>query len=140
MVEIFTTKYFSLNHLYILGFSFCILACLVSGHLAYRGSSCAKCDYESEACCSWPGQADAFCSPKTDGCPYGSKTEHPGFSGQEKIRNVGDCKACDFDGSEVCCRKNGNTQCADISGGRLCPEGAKLIYAPSREGKKTEFN
>ena len=99
------------------------------------------CDLESEACCSWPGQSDLFCSPKSSGCPSPSRTEHPGFTGPEKLRQTGSCDACYS--SEVCCVKEldvgngfvsatkweGDPFCADTSGGRRCPKGARETTA-----------
>merc|ERR1711946_16855 len=86
-----------------IGFTLCLLACLASGLLAYRGKACAKCNYENEACCSWPG-GSVFCHPKSFGsdvCPPGSQTEHPGFTGPEQLEHVGSCNECL--NSEVCC-------------------------------------
>merc|ERR1712137_1326824 len=76
-----------------IGFSLCLLACLASGILAcggwYSGNGkdnngircdCHKCNFEKEACCSYPNGGAVFCSSKSDGCPPGYKTEHPGFA------------------------------------------------------------
>jgi len=81
-----------------IGFSLCLLACLVSGLLAYRGSACAKCDYDWEACCTREGST--FCNDKQYGCPPDSKTEHGGYQFPHKIRETGNCECF---ATETCC-------------------------------------
>jgi len=108
-----------------IGFSLCLLACIVSGLLAdYRGVLCefADCNYEKEACCSYTADGGSvFCRSKSGGCPPRSITIHPGFTGPEKLRETGSCEACS--NSEVCCvtERTEDTERTERTGVTRCP-------------------
>merc|ERR1711902_45622 len=113
-----------------IGISLCLLTCLASGLMAYRASECAICDYDREACCSWPSPGSkAFCYSKSSGCPEGSNTEHGGYA---EYRETGSCEACY--NSEKCCSgypsKDLLRVCADLQGGKSCPKYTFLEPVP----------